>query len=78
MQKRALLVAPWEEASTGRLSDLSPCEDIGLLIGPEGGITAREIEESGAKTVALGARILRTETAAIAAAAIVMAVMGEI
>lgn len=78
MQKRALLVAPWEEASTGRLSDLSPCEDIGLLIGPEGGITAREIEESGAKTVTLGARILRTETAAIAAAAIVMAVMGEI
>ena len=78
MQKRALLVAPWEEASTGRLSDLSPCEDIGLLIGPEGGRTAREIEESGAKTVTLGARILRTETAAIAAAAIVMAVMGEI
>ena len=78
MRKRALLAAPWEEAEDGRLTELSPCEDIGLLIGPEGGITAREIEESGAKTVTLGARILRTETAAIAAAAIVMAVMGEI
>ncbi len=69
---------PGRRPSDGRLTDLSPCEDIGLLIGPEGGITAREIEESGAKTVTLGARILRTETAAIAAAAIVMAVMGEI
>lgn len=78
MQKRALLVAPWEEAEGGRLTELSPCEDIGLLIGPEGGIAAREIAESGAKTVTLGSRILRAETAAIAAAAIVMAVMGEI
>lgn len=78
MRQRALLVAPWEEAADGRLTDLPPSEDIGLLIGPEGGITAREIAESGAKTVTLGARILRTETAALAAAAIVMAVMGEI
>ena len=78
MRKRVLLVAPWEEAEDGRLTELSSCEDIGLLIGPEGGITAREIAESGAKTVTLGARILRTETAALAAAAIVMAVRGEI
>ncbi len=78
MRARSLLVAPWEEASAGRLTDLRPCMDVGLLIGPEGGISAREIQESGAHTVTLGPRILRTETAALAAAAIVMAVMGEI
>ena len=78
MRARELLVAPWEEATAGRLSELPPCGDIGLLIGPEGGISAREIEESDARTVTLGPRILRTETAALTAAAIVMAVMGEI
>ena len=78
MRKRELLVAPWEEATDGRLTGLSPCNDVGLLIGPEGGISAREIAESGAKTVTLGARILRTETAALAATAIIMAIMGEI
>ena len=78
MRARERLVAPWEEATDGRLTALPPCNDIGLLIGPEGGISAREIAESGARTVTLGARILRTETAALAATAIIMAIMGEI
>ena len=78
MRKRELLVALWEEATDGRLIGLPSCTDVGLLIGPEGGISAREIEESGARTVTLGARILRTETAALAATAIIMAIMGEI
>ena len=41
---------------------------IGILVGPEGGITKEEIEllkEAGAKVVTLGKRILRTETAPI-------------
>lgn len=41
---------------------------IGILVGPEGGITEEEIEllkEKGAKIVTLGKRILRTETAPI-------------
>ena len=78
MRKRELLVAPWEEATDGRLTGLPPCTDVGLLVGPEGGISAREIAECGATTVTLGARILRTETAALAATAIIMAIMGEI
>lgn len=78
MRKRALLIAPWEEALEGRLVDLPKAADVGILIGPEGGISAREIEESGAKTVTLGPRILRTETAAVAASAIIMATMGDI
>ena len=41
---------------------------IGVLVGPEGGITKEEIEllkDAGAKIVTLGKRILRTETAPI-------------
>ena len=41
---------------------------IGFLVGPEGGIDYKEIEKlenSGAKTVTLGNRILRTETTPI-------------
>ena len=43
-------------------------EKIGIIIGPEGGISIEEVkklEELGAKTVGLGKRILRTETAPI-------------
>ena len=42
--------------------------NIGILIGPEGGIAKEEIEllkENGAKIITLGKRILRTETAPI-------------
>lgn len=42
--------------------------NIGLVIGPEGGISDRELEILGdAKKVGLGRRILRAETAAITA-----------
>ena len=39
---------------------------IGVVIGPEGGLSEKEVKEltqSGAKCVTLGKRILRTETA---------------
>lgn len=41
---------------------------IAVVIGPEGGITSKEVEKltlAGAKTVTLGKRILRTETASL-------------
>lgn len=41
---------------------------IAIIIGPEGGIDKKEIlqlKEVGAKTITLGQRILRTETASI-------------
>jgi 16S rRNA (uracil1498-N3)-methyltransferase len=44
-----------------------------LVVGPEGGLTEAELSQAaaaGAHTVALGPRILRTETAALALAAI--------
>jgi 16S rRNA (uracil1498-N3)-methyltransferase len=46
-----------------------------IVIGPEGGLTEREVEmliKAGAKAVSLGKRILRAETAAIAACVITL------
>ncbi len=51
-----------------------------LLIGPEGGFTDEEVaraEEGGADIIAFGRTILRTETAAIAAAAAAMLLPGR-
>ena len=50
------------------LSTISPDTDVAVFIGPEGGFEPFEVEEavsSGAVTVSLGKRILRTETAGI-------------
>lgn len=50
-------------------------EKILLLLGPEGGFTAEELEKIGKdfSPVSLGKQILRSETAAIVAAALVIA-----
>lgn len=52
---------------------------LGIIIGPEGGITAKEkeqIEAAGAVSVQIGNRILRTETAAIYGASVVSYELG--
>ncbi|MBP2026322.1 16S rRNA (uracil1498-N3)-methyltransferase [Acetoanaerobium pronyense] len=54
--------------------DLSTVKSIGVIIGPEGGFAPeeiKEIEELDISVLSLGNRILRTETAAIAALAII-------
>jgi 16S rRNA (uracil1498-N3)-methyltransferase len=56
-------------------------DSIALLIGPEGGFTEQEAEQAhgrGIVPVSLGPRILRTETAAIAAAAAVQYAVGDL
>jgi len=53
---------------------------IALFIGPEGGFTEKEMElgrASGAVAVSLGRRILRTETAALVAASLILYESGE-
>lgn len=65
-----------EEAATIKeVLRLNPSgEKVGIIIGPEGGLTPQEHQELvswGAKSVSLGKRILRTETAAIVAAALI-------
>lgn len=54
--------------------------DVAVVIGPEGGFDlaeAQALQESGALTATLGKRILRTETAPIAAAAAIMYATGN-
>ena len=56
-------------------------ENIGILLGPEGGLNPLEIETAGSQgfqAVSLGSRVLRTETAATAALAIAQAALGDL
>lgn len=51
-----------------------------IIIGPEGGISAAEVEKLkniGAKPVTLGPRILRTETAGLCALSVLWTALGE-
>jgi len=67
----------WEEATEPRLAGVSGTGDVALVVGPEGGITAEEIalaRTRGATIASLGHRILRAETAAIAAVAMLVGV----
>lgn len=82
MAGRELMIVPWENADSVKMSDLKArypsVSDVGILIGPEGGISENEIEDCGAKPVTLGPRILRAETAAVTSAALAMALWGDI
>jgi 16S rRNA (uracil1498-N3)-methyltransferase len=62
------------------LAELAPPQSVALLIGPEGGLSAAEIEvaqQHGFSPLTLGPRILRTETAPLAALAIVQQHWGD-
>ncbi|MEG1870040.1 MAG: 16S rRNA (uracil(1498)-N(3))-methyltransferase [Oscillospiraceae bacterium] len=71
------------ENSTTSLVDIlqNPFNSISILIGSEGGFTPEEAQfatENGCHSLSLGKRILRCETAPIAAIAIVMYQSGNI
>ena len=81
----ALAIMPWEEEQTRSLRDVllarsgaapdSGPRQVVLFIGPEGGLMAEEIklaQRYNVQIVTLGTRILRAETAALAAVANVM------
>ena len=58
-----------------------PARAVLLLIGPEGGFSDGEVtfcRQQGIRTASLGPRILRTETAALAALSIVMYECGDL
>ena len=63
------------------LSDMPPPSgQVALLIGPEGGLSEREIEQAislGFSPLALGPRVLRTETAPLAAISILQSLWGD-
>ncbi|HEX8033546.1 MAG TPA: 16S rRNA (uracil(1498)-N(3))-methyltransferase [Ktedonobacterales bacterium] len=87
-----IALIPWEEApalplraalqqSIARASDPTDIPEVRLFIGPEGGFSPGEIalaERAGAIPVTLGPRILRAETAAVAAATLTLDTLGAL
>ncbi len=76
-QEDAQIIVPYELEDMKVLKDVlkEPKANYYIIIGPEGGFDIREVEmlkEIGAHIVTLGKRILRTETAGIVAASVVM------
>ncbi|MBA3903597.1 MAG: 16S rRNA (uracil(1498)-N(3))-methyltransferase [Rhodocyclaceae bacterium] len=72
-----LLLSPQAEL---RLRDVRPQGGVVLLIGPEGGLTGDEAaaaRAAGFRGASLGPRILRTETAGMAALAALAALHGD-
>ncbi len=70
-----LALIPWEGEKSTSMKDISKNKEINSIlvaIGPEGGFSSNEIDlaiQNGFKTISLGKRILRTETAGIVALA---------
>lgn len=78
------IIVPYEDEKANTIKkDLQNIKDgkIHLIIGPEGGFESSEIEKLkliDAKIVTLGPRILRTETAGIVAASIILYELGDL
>jgi 16S rRNA (uracil1498-N3)-methyltransferase len=73
-----LLLEPGGEQ---RLTASQALTDIQLLIGPEGGFSAQEVAQaraSNCEIMRLGPRVLRTETAPVAALAILQYLFGDL
>lgn len=80
-----LVLIPWEDETTRSLDAVLAAhptpQDVAVMIGPEGGYTPDEIEHArdvGAIPITLGPRILRAETAAIAASLLVLHAYGAL
>ncbi len=80
---RVLVFCDEESASSSPIDTLAALEGkrIGLIIGPEGGFAPEERELLLAQpfvvSISLGPRILRADTAAVAALALIQAVAGD-
>ena len=77
-QQHKLVLDP---SASQQLRDLQPATSVSLLVGPEGGLDQEEItlsESHGFQRIRLGPRVLRTETAALAALAAVQALWGDL
>ncbi|MHB8947381.1 MAG: RsmE family RNA methyltransferase [Bacillota bacterium] len=84
-----LALVPWENETAAGLKEIVRSDvsrtaarlRVAVLIGPEGGLSPREVEaarRSGVRPVGLGPRILRTETAAVAALTMVLYELGDL
>ena len=74
----------WEEERSLRIKDLlhkNQLNSVAILIGPEGGFSSKEVEISrkyGFQSVSLGPRLLRTDTAPLAAISILQNHWGDL
>lgn len=77
-----LSLVPWEEErGRGIRANWQGQQSVALVIGPEGGISPEEIQQmrdAGARTVTLGPRIFRTETAGLAALVSLLTISGDL
>lgn len=92
LKKNDLNILLYEKEEKGKISEIidklkkekkSKLKEvsIGIIVGPEGGITDEEylkLKEMGAKSVLLGKRILRAETAGLVMASILQYELGEL
>jgi len=92
LKKMDLIIVPYENAEDFGIKtlvrklekdniDLDTINNVGILIGPEGGFEETEIntlKEQGAYIVTLGNRILRTETAGFTATALIQYELGDL
>lgn len=63
------------------IQPLASAQDVNLLVGPEGGFSDSELDsavQQGYAAVALGPRILRTETAPVAGLTLIQFLLGDL
>lgn len=81
-----IVLVPYEnergmEATREVIGGIEPGQSIGIMIGPEGGFSPEEIEavdgHGGMHRISLGRRILRTETAGLAALSMLVYALEE-
>ena len=71
------VLVPWEEGGLPLRKVYHEAQDVALVIGPEGGISPEEVRALRAQAITLGPRILRTETAGMAALTMILALSGD-
>ena len=83
LEKHQLVLAPWEDEHSVSLREAltGDITDVAVIIGPEGGMSEEDMahfRQSGARSVTLGPRIFRTETAGLAALIAIMTLTGNL
>ena len=79
-QQLGLMLSPTANKTLGNLSKPSADTNITVIIGPEGGFTSEEeeiVSHVGFIPIRLGNRILRTESAALAAISAIQTLWGD-
>lgn len=84
LPSHAAALVPWEDAAGFSLrafhASHENVRDIAVVIGPEGGMGAEEVDAlraAGGLPVTLGPRVLRTETAGLAAVSALLCLYGD-